>query len=267
MGIHRIAGALGIGVFIWPLVVLAAGPAVDGDWASASKGEIPPAAIALGREADGRPQFACRVTYAKGVHLGRISAGSSGCNIGYSGRELTLPSYEVLVARGTTLAVRPQVGTMAKPGVLSQEKAILKGPVLAAVPPAAGNDGPVRRGFDEKGQPFVEERRPDGTIVRYTLNGIQITKPDGTGQFIPRQKTYAHAQPPTPPELPADPSRGRNWIKLHNEALLSLISALVRGDKSEMSKFSAVEATQTGGDMFKQIEYRTQIAAFLAEDR
>jgi hypothetical protein len=261
------AGALGAGVFLWPLLVIAADPAVDGDWASASRGVIPAAAIALGRDADGRPQFACRATYAKGVHLGKIAAGFGGCSIGYSGREVTVPSYEVLVARGVTPVVRPPVGILAKPRLVDKERAIVRAPALPVVPPAAGNGGPVRRGFDEQGQPFIEERKPDGTIVRHTPRGTQITKPDGTSQFIPHQVVFSHAQPPTPPELPADPGRGRQWIELHNGALLSLIKALVREDESEMSKFSAVEAARTGGDVFKQIEYRTQIAAFLAKDR
>jgi hypothetical protein len=260
-------GVLVLGVFLFPLLVIAADATVDGDWASAGKGEIPAAAIALGREADGRPQFVCRVTYAKGMHLGRIAAGFGGCNIGYRGREVTLPSYEVLVARGATPVVRPQVGIIARPELVDKEKAIVRPPALAVVPPSAGDGGPVWRGFDEKGKPFVEERKPDGTIVRHTQSGTQITKADGTRQFIPRPTPYAHAQAPTPPELPADPGRGRTWIELHNGALRSLISTLVRNDVSEMSKFSAVEAEQTGGDVFKQIEYRTQVAAFLAQDR
>jgi uncharacterized protein DUF3421 len=75
MGTHWIPGVSGVGVLLWPLLVIAAGPAVDGDWVSGSKGEIPTAAIALGREADGRPQFACRVTYPRGVHLGKNRPG------------------------------------------------------------------------------------------------------------------------------------------------------------------------------------------------
>src|SRR5437867_4010313 len=73
----------------------ASGPTAQ-TWLEAAGGALPAGAIAYGREADGREQFACRGAYGGGTHLGKITAGFSGCNIGYGGREVTLPNYEVL---------------------------------------------------------------------------------------------------------------------------------------------------------------------------
>src|SRR5262245_30328918 len=66
-------------------------------WMSASGGQIPDAAVAYGREADGRDQFVCRGAYHGGTHIGKIASGFGGCNIGYGGREITLTDYEVLL--------------------------------------------------------------------------------------------------------------------------------------------------------------------------
>jgi hypothetical protein len=120
------------------------------------------------------------------------------------------------------------------------------------------------RGFDENGDPYVDEHMPDGSIRRHQQNQTTIIKPDGTRQTVPVMRIFSNVQPGTPPELPADPSQGRVWVEQHNAAILGLISDLVHGDSGEMGKFTAAEARATGGDLFRQVAYRTKVATFLA---
>ncbi len=134
-------------------------------------------------------------------------------------------------------------------------------PPLTA-PPAGGS---AKRGFDENGQPYLEERLADGTIRRTQQNGVTLIKPDGSKQFIPVQYTMSNAQQPTPPDLPTDPARGRSWVEQHNAALLNLIRALVNSDETEMTKFSAAESRNAGSDLFRQVEYRTRVLEILAK--
>ena len=68
----------------------------DARWVSAAHGAVPAGAIAHGRESDGRPQYICRARSGSGVHLGRISQGSSGCLVVSKGRPVTLSNYQVL---------------------------------------------------------------------------------------------------------------------------------------------------------------------------
>jgi hypothetical protein len=68
----------------------------DARWVPASRGEVPAGAIAHGREPDGRPEFICRARTGSGLHLGRISQGSTGCVVVSHGRVVTQPTYQVL---------------------------------------------------------------------------------------------------------------------------------------------------------------------------
>jgi len=134
-------------------------------------------------------------------------------------------------------------------------------PPLTA-PPVGGS---AKRGFDENGQPYVEEQLAGGTVRRTQQNGVTMIKPDGSRQFIPFQFMRANAQPPTPPDLPTDPARGRSWVEHHNGALLELIRTLVSNDETEITKFSAAESKSAGSDLFRQVDYRTRVLEILAK--
>jgi hypothetical protein len=123
---------------------------------------------------------------------------------------------------------------------------------------------PDTRGFDENGEPYVDEHQPDGSIRRTQRGTITIIKPDGTKQTTPLMGVRSDVQAGTPPELPADPKRGRIWAEQHNAAIRDLISDIVHGDPAEMARFSDAEQRATHGDLFAQIAYRTKVATFLA---
>ncbi|SEI15951.1 hypothetical protein SAMN05192544_102713 [Paraburkholderia hospita] len=197
------------------------------------------------------------------MYLGAISAGSGGCRIGFAHRELTVANYEVLAA-GAAPAVQAASRLSARSGILTDKAIVVPRPGVAGPAPAIDASGSVRRGFDAAGQPYVEERKADGTVVRKLLNGSQVTYPDGRQEFFPAQHTLSNAPMPTPPELPADPQRGRLWLNQHNAALLEVIRTMVRRDESEMQKFSDAEREEAGNDVYRQIGYRTKIAGFLA---
>jgi hypothetical protein len=286
---HRITVVACIGVMI------CAGPAfarqAEPQWVGGANGTLPDGAIPYGREADGRAQFVCRGALRGGSVLGHISSGMSGCSVGFERREIVLPDYEVMVR-----PLPPPAVTTMSPAVMEHAKvfktpasshAAMEGvkvqPGKAAgttfggstgggvigggtVPPTPP-DTATRRGFDDKGQPYVEVTLPDGTVKRTQRSGVTLIKPDGSSQFIPNRYTYANAPPATPPVLPDDPTEGRMWVDRHNQALLSLISDLVQHNDDEMRKFSDGERQTVGDDPFGQIVYRTTVADFLANMR
>jgi len=129
--------------------------------------------------------------------------------------------------------------------------------------PVAGSSS--KRGFDEKGDPYIEDRLSDGSIRRQQSKGVTIIKPDGSRQFYPTMVVRSNVQRPTPPELPDDPALGRAWVAFHNRELLDLISLLVGGNQTEIQKFNAAEANAVGSDLFGQVEYRTKVLEFLAK--
>ncbi|HYY57681.1 MAG TPA: DM9 repeat-containing protein [Pyrinomonadaceae bacterium] len=63
---------------------------------------VPAGAIALGQESSGLnngvTQYVCRALYGSGMHPGKLIGGQ--CNIGYEGREVERPKYEVAVYAG-----------------------------------------------------------------------------------------------------------------------------------------------------------------------
>jgi hypothetical protein len=70
-------------------------------WVAASNGQIPAGAIVGGQES-GRNLAVCRANYNNGVHPGKVVA--SNCNIGWGGKEVTIPNYEVAVGAVTWVA-------------------------------------------------------------------------------------------------------------------------------------------------------------------
>lgn len=241
--------------------------AASSPWAAASGGAIPEGAIAYGSEADGREQFVCRGAHGGGTHLGKITAGFSGCNIGYGGREITLAQYEVLVqprVRRADIAAEALLGMLESRGGERGRRDAGRDDSGSAAPAPAQTE--TERGFDENGEPYVVVRFPDGTVERRTPKGGVRTKPDGTKEKIP-QLAFAHAPIGTPPELPADPKQGRKWMENHNSQLLWMIQALVKNNESEMKKFDDSERRANVADIYQQIAYRTEVASFLAQGR
>lgn len=234
-------------------------------WMAAEKGSIPAEAIPLGREGDGRDQFVCRGGIRGSTQLGKIAKGYRGCNVSYQGRGISLSAYEVMVHGAVSVAetvhgmrLGAHIGMGAAAGAADRP---------ARSPAGPPRDAGLKRGFDEKGQPYLEERRPDGTVIRYRRDGVLTTRPDGTSEFQPLMVARAEVQPATPPELPADPREGRIWMERHNAALLEVIGDLVQRDEGAMNSFFVGEQAAGNDDVFKQIAYRTTIADFLATNR
>jgi hypothetical protein len=230
-------------------------------WVAATGGAIPRGAIAYGRESDGRQQYACRGELANGMHLGKIASGFAGCNVGFGGREVTLNAYEVL-ANPVDKALF-QTRAMSRVAVGAAAGRDLRATATAAA--AAAAVATQRRGFDANGQPYIEETLADGTIQRTERGQVTLTHPDGTTEVIRPSYIMSNAPPPTPPELPGDASRGREWVERHDLELESLIRTLVNFDPAEIKKFEDGERKAIGDDLFAQIAYRTQIAQFLAK--
>ena len=57
------------------------------------RGTLPADAV-IGEAEDGRNLYVCRARYEGGLHPGKVVSGR--CNIGWGGREIALPAYEVL---------------------------------------------------------------------------------------------------------------------------------------------------------------------------
>jgi hypothetical protein len=253
---------LGLGAAIASAVLVSAQESTL-HWIAAADGSIPESAIETGH-GGGRAVYICRGTL-RGTQIGKIAVGLGGCSVASDGRAVVLKFYEVLAhpprrgidGRITVMRDRPSVEVARPP----------RTPSVAGVVVPTAPDSLTKRGFDDRGQPYVEVRLPDGTIKRTGEEGVTLFKPDGTTEFIPKRVMRMNAQPPTPPSLPSDPAQGRVWVERHNESLLDVISNLVQRDQAEMTKFAAGERQAAGDDLFRQIAYRTSVADFLASER
>jgi len=69
-------------------------------WVPAASGQVPPRAIQGGVEAAPESQrlYVCRANYQNGIHAGKLRPEFGGCNLGWGGKEVTVPTYEVLTA-------------------------------------------------------------------------------------------------------------------------------------------------------------------------
>ncbi|BBL76446.1 DM9 repeat-containing protein [Methylomagnum ishizawai] len=67
-------------------------------WVAASGGTVPEGAVKAGAEAaPGRqPLYVCRASYQGGLHPGKLRSDFKGCNLGWGGKEVVVPDYEVL---------------------------------------------------------------------------------------------------------------------------------------------------------------------------
>lgn len=62
---------------------------------------------AVGGQENGQPLYVCRARYQGGLHPGKLLSGS--CNIGYGGKEIIVPNFEVLIGSGDWGAPRPRL--------------------------------------------------------------------------------------------------------------------------------------------------------------
>ena len=164
----------------------------------------------------------------------------------------------------SAIAGRAGIAAIDRAAATSNVKA-LPGGLLQPAPPRPQSGSASKRGFDEMGNPYIEDVLPDGSRRREQENGVTIIKPDGRSQFHPFMSTRSNAQPPTPPELPQDPARGLNWVKYHNEQLLHVISLLVNNDAAQLDQFHRAEDKSAGADPFQQIKYRMHVLDVLAK--
>lgn len=67
-------------------------------WLPAAGGQVFQGAMVGGREANGQVLYVCRAFFNGGTHIGKVRAGFRGCNIGWGGREHTVPAYQLLMA-------------------------------------------------------------------------------------------------------------------------------------------------------------------------
>ncbi len=65
-------------------------------WVPAEYGNIPRCALPSGEETDGTYLFVARARFKGGVHIGKVRPEFGGANIGYGGKEYTVPRYEVM---------------------------------------------------------------------------------------------------------------------------------------------------------------------------
>jgi len=65
------------------------------NWVPARQGYVPTNAVQGGDNGDGTPLYVCQINYRGGTHPGKIVGRN--CNIGWGGREVVSPFYNVLV--------------------------------------------------------------------------------------------------------------------------------------------------------------------------
>ncbi|MCI5227552.1 MAG: DUF3421 domain-containing protein [Candidatus Electrothrix sp. AX2] len=85
-----------IAIFVGVIIVGIAASSNAG-WVPASNGEVPPGTLVSGHEANGEKLYECRAKYNGGVHPGKVRAEFKACNIGWGGKEISIPQYETYV--------------------------------------------------------------------------------------------------------------------------------------------------------------------------
>src|SRR6185369_5928680 len=159
---------------------------------------------------------------------------------------------------------RLSAGAISRAGIdrVQVPTAVVRPPAIGTAPPRPESGSASKRGFDDQGNPYIEDVLPDGSRRREQRNGVTVIKPDGTSQFIPYSFTRANAPAPTPPQLP---SSDMGWVNYHNQQLLNLITTIVKGDTAQIDLFHQGENRSVGSDPFKQIGYRMQVLNDLAK--
>lgn len=108
--------------------VLTGRPAIR--WVAARNGAPLPAGAFIGGSEPGRLLPVCRASYQQGMHPGKVVAGN--CNIGWGGKEIVLPNYEVMVPG-------QPVGTIGAAGAGVQAVGAAGGGIQAVGRPAGGD--------------------------------------------------------------------------------------------------------------------------------
>jgi hypothetical protein len=124
--------------------------------------------------------------------------------------------------------------------------------------PAGGGAGgqPVQRRILSGGA--VEQRYPDGTVVRLSPGGKSVTKPDGSKQVY----AYSNAQSPTLPRAPPGDALAA-WIDGEAARLLSIMQVLVGFDQASMTAYLQTEAGLTP---YGRVSQRTRTIDLLVQE-
>jgi hypothetical protein len=162
-------------------------------WTSVSGGNMPENAFYGGHENE-RNLYICRCEYEGTTQLGKTWQGNTSCNIGYGGRGINVPSYEVLVhsANAPNLAVSPSVGGQQNIYIVGYTNnnssngiaKIWKNGVATNLTSGA-SDG-FAYGVFVNG-PDVYVAGTDGFVAKYWKNGAGVSLSDGSGT------AYAHS--------------------------------------------------------------------------
>jgi hypothetical protein len=92
--LHRIVAAAALAVVAFAASA-ANEPALH--WAAASRGVIPKGSLVVGKDATGKPLYACRARLANGADVpGMIREPLIGCSVVYGGLQWSIASYQVL---------------------------------------------------------------------------------------------------------------------------------------------------------------------------
>jgi hypothetical protein len=84
-------------------------------WVRLAQGAPRPATALIAGQEGGLPVSICRAPYQNGMHPGKL-LGNNGCSIGYGGREILLPQYEVLTGNPQTTRWVQSAGGQNVPG-------------------------------------------------------------------------------------------------------------------------------------------------------
>lgn len=146
---------------------------------------------------------------------------------------------------------------LANPQIQQLQAVQAAGPTGRFANPAGGTSGggdlPERRVLSDGS---IELRYPDGTVRIRTTSGETVILPDGTRQIY----SYANAQPPSPPSLPADPAHA-NWVTAELESLLGVIGTLVANDQASIDHYLTQEGA--GLSPYVRINLRTRTIGML----
>jgi len=140
-------------------------------WQPTTGANIPATAIIGGQEAAGVLAI-CRANHQGGVHIGKTRAAFNGCNIGWGGREVAIPQYEVLVMASQAVAPAPATATVATAPVTAPQS----NPSLQGASQAAKNASDLARNAAVKLANAHIAAAAKQADIQYSEKQIQIAK-------------------------------------------------------------------------------------------
>jgi hypothetical protein len=192
-----------------------------------------------------------------------------------SGRELRARDLATASAvDAQALKVAP--GSERRAHMLGQQASHFVGGVSTAVPAdcspassghhsdAAQSSAPKYGSVDNQSGAYIEEHFSDGYVLYQFSGGTVVQTPTGSRAFCPMMAIRSDVQSGSPPALPGDPTLGARWVAHHNGQLLDIIRQQVGNDQATFAAIEADEQATTGGDLFRQTDYLTGVAAFYA---